>query len=129
MLLVVVALISRGSSSPVGPGAPVAYPEHTVEAGAVTVALQLRAIDSTAATIAVTFDTHSGSLDLDVARRAQLVVDGRAWPVAGWSGDGPGGHHREGRLRFTATGPVRGTATLTLDGLGGPVTATWQVTR
>lgn len=100
---------------------------RTVSAGAVTVKLEPRQFDTAGAVFKVIFDTHSDELDLDVARGASLVVGGTAWPVAGWSGDGPGGHHREGELRFSAGGPATGDATLTLTGLRQPATATWDV--
>lgn len=104
-----------------------ALPTRTVEAGAVTVKLEPSQIDGAGAVIKMTFDTHSGALDLDVARVSRLVVGGTAWPMVGWSGAGPGGHHREGELRFSAGGPATGTATLTVEGLPKPVTATWEV--
>lgn len=102
-------------------------PTRTVEAGAVTVELQPRQLDATGAAFKISFDTHSVALDVDVARESRLVVGGVTWPVAGWSGDGPGGHHREGELRFRAAGSATGTATLTLAGLPEPVTATWDL--
>jgi hypothetical protein len=102
-------------------------PTRTVEAGAVTVKLAPRQFDATGATFKIIFDTHSVALDLDVARQSRLVVGDSTWPVDGWSGDGPGGHHREGELRFRPIGPAAGTATLTLAGLPEPVTATWEL--
>lgn len=107
-------------------GEAATLPSRTVEAGAVTVTLEPRRLDATAAIIKVSFDTHSVALDLDVARQATLVVNGTTWPAAGWSGDGPGGHHREGELRFTPAGPATGTSTLTIGGLPEPVTASWN---
>lgn len=104
-----------------------ALPTRTVEAGAVTVKLAPGQFDATGAAIKITFDTHSEELDLDVAGAARLEVGGVPWPADGWSGDGPGGHHREGELRFRPAGPATGTATLSLDGLPEPVTASWDV--
>ena len=108
-------------------GAAAALPARTVSAGAVTVKLEPRALDAAGAVFKVTFDTHSEALDLDVTRGASLVVGGTAWSVGGWSGAGPGGHHREGELRFSAAGPASGTVTLTITGLSEPVTAAWDV--
>lgn len=102
-------------------------PVRTVEAGAVTVKVQPRQLDVGGAVFKISFDTHSVDLDQDLTRQARLVVGGTTWPIAGWSGDGPGGHHREGELRFTAAGTAAGTATLSIDGLPEPVTATWDV--
>lgn len=54
----------------------------------------------------IVLDTHSGDLSDDLLKTAALL-DGtgtRHAPVA-WEGPGPGGHHREGTLRFNATTP------------------------
>ena len=99
---------------------------RTVEAGAVTVKIEPVRLDGTAAEFKLTFDTHSVALDLDVARRATLTVGGAPWGDPTWSGAGPGGHHREGTLRFTpGRDPATGPAVLTIDGLPGPVRAAW----
>lgn len=109
-------------------GAPTSsLPARTVEAGAVTVKVQPRQLDADGAVLKVSFDTHSVDLDQDLARQARLTVGDTTWPVASWSGDGPGGHHREGELRFTAAGTAKGTATLSIDGLPEAVTATWDL--
>jgi hypothetical protein len=100
---------------------------RTVDAGAVTVKIRPRQLDDEAATFAVTFDTHSVGLDLDVAHHARLVVGLATWTPATWTGDGPGGHHREGELRFSPDGPAEGTATLTIDGLPKPVAVSWDL--
>ena len=102
-------------------------PVRTIEAGAVTVKVEPRQLDAAGAVFKVTFDTHSVDLDQDLIRQARLVVGDTTWPVTGWSGDGPGGHHREGELRFAGAGPATGTAILTIDGLPEPVAATWDV--
>lgn len=115
-------------ASPANTPAPASsLPARTVEAGAVSVKLQPLRLDAGGATFKVSFDTHSVALDLDVARQARLVVGTTTWPVAGWSGDGPGGHHREGELRFSPGGPANGTATLSIAGLPKPVTASWTL--
>ena len=102
-------------------------PTRTVEAGEVTVKIEPLRVDAGGAEFKFTFDTHSVALDLDVARSASLTVAGAAWGGASWSGDGPGGHHREGTLRFVPSGPPRGTVALGLVGLPGPVDATWTL--
>jgi hypothetical protein len=48
----------------------------------------------------VTLDTHSGSLDDDLAKTSVLVVNGKEIAPIAWSSPGAGGHHREGVLRF-----------------------------
>lgn len=116
-----------GGTAKTDGGVPTALPARTVSAGPVTVKLEPRQLDAAGAAFEISFDTHSEALDLDVARSSTLVVGGTAWPVIGWSGDGPGGHHREGNLRFSAGGPATGRATLTVTGLSKPVSATWDV--
>lgn len=72
-------------------------------------------------------DTHSEELTTDPAGDSALEVDGIAWVGAAWSGDPPGGHHREGELTFEAYGEAMGAATLTLSGFSSPVEATWTL--
>jgi hypothetical protein len=93
----------------------------------VTVTITPTRIDATGAEFAVAFDTHSVDLDLDVAANAALTVDGTDWTDPSWDGAAPGGHHREGTIRFTASGPARGDAVLTIRGLDELVTATWTL--
>lgn len=52
------------------------------------------------------FDTHSGDLSDDLMKSAALIDSGgrRYAPVA-WDGAPPGGHHREGVLRFKPVSP------------------------
>jgi hypothetical protein len=114
-----------GTSSETGTGA--GFARKTVEAGEVTVKLTPERIDGDGAAFDVAFDTHSVELGLDVAANARLVVEGTAWTDATWGGAGPGGHHRDGTLRFTAAGEATGTAEVTIDGLPEPVRATWNL--
>lgn len=100
---------------------------RTVKAGAVTVKIEPQQLDARGAAFKITFDTHSVDLSSDMTRATRLEVGGAAWKVAGWTGDGPGGHHREGELRFTPAGPAAGNARLTISGLPGPVAATWEL--
>lgn len=69
----------------------------------------------------------SVELGLDVARRATFTVGGQPWTDPVWDGAGPGGHHREGTLVFTSTGPPTGDAVLTVEGLDEPLTARWAL--
>ncbi len=101
--------------------------ERTIEAGSVTVKLQLRQLDVDGAVFEIIFDTHDVELDQDMVRDAHLVVGETPWPMVEWSGDGTGGHHREGELRFSAAGPAEGVATLSIDGLPEPVVVTWDI--
>ena len=49
----------------------------------------------------IVFDTHSQELSDDVLKSAILLdSDGDRYAPIAWEGAGPGGHHREGVLRF-----------------------------
>lgn len=100
---------------------------RTIEADAVTVKIEPRRVDAAGAEFAVTLDTHSADLGLDVARNAHLVVAGSQWSGSAWSGDGPGGHHRSGTLRFDSAGSASGIAELHISGLPSPVSASWTL--
>ena len=76
--------------------------------GGVTVAVtpQNLAVSAKSWDFKVVLDTHSGELNDDLVKAATLIDDksGRHAPVK-WEGAGPGGHHREGTLRFNAIAP------------------------
>lgn len=55
---------------------------------------------------AIVFDTHSQDLSDDVVGGAALVDNqGNEFRPLGWEGAAPGGHHREGVLKFAAITP------------------------
>ena len=57
-------------------------------------------------TFKVVLDTHSQELSDDLVRTVVLIDGaGREARPLGWEGAGPGGHHREGVLRFAAIQP------------------------
>lgn len=99
---------------------------RTVEVASVKVEVSPRRLDSRGATFAVAFDTHEGALGLDPADGARLQVGGVEWTDARWRGDGTGGHHRSGELRFAPRGPVERPIHLTISGLARPVTFEWK---
>ncbi len=123
----VLLLASRGGDD----GEPAAGNEtglamRSVSAGEVDVKIEPLQFDGRAAVFAVTLDTHSVELSMDLTA-AELEVDGTPWPVAGWDGDGAGGHHREGDLRFEAGGAAVGIARLVLPVFPEPVEVTWEL--
>lgn len=77
-------------------------------AGGVTVAVtpQNLAVGAKSWDFKVVLDTHAGELNDDLVKIAALLDDkgGRYVPVQ-WEGAGPGGHHREGLLKFKAISP------------------------
>jgi hypothetical protein len=68
----------------------------------------------------VVLDTHSGDLGQDLVKSA-VLIDGRGREHAptAWTGDPPGGHHREGVLSFEPLGSETGSVTLQIRGVGG----------
>jgi len=121
---IVASTAGRGSSGD-SDGPASSFVSRTADAGEVTVKATLQRLDAGGAVADMVFDTHAVELDLDVPAGAVLTVGGLTWPTQGWEGDGPGGHHREGELRFAPGGPVAGEATLTISGLDDPVTFRW----
>lgn len=54
----------------------------------------------------VSLDTHTGSLDQDLVSIISLIDDkGNEYNAIRWEGDPPGGHHREGILKFSSITP------------------------
>jgi hypothetical protein len=102
------------------------FPTRSIEAGEVTVELTPTRVDEDSAVVKIVLDTHAVELDLNLRRGSSLKVDGLVWPTKSYRGDGPGGHHREGTLRFRAAGPPEGELRLRIRGLPEPVLARWQ---
>lgn len=53
----------------------------------------------------VTLETHTQSLNDDLARSSVLIAGGMQYAPLGWEGTPPGGHHRKGLLRFKTVMP------------------------
>ena len=102
---------------------------RSVEIGAVEVSASPLQVSDRAAAFKISLDTHSGDLGVDLKKSATLTVDATDWPVASFDGDGPGGHHREGTLRFRAAGAPQGEMRLRIDGLDRPAEFTWNLGR
>lgn len=54
----------------------------------------------------IVLETHRGDLSDDLLQSA-VIIDGaaRRYPPIAWDGASPGGHHREGLLRFKPISP------------------------
>ena len=78
----------------------------------------------------VVLDTHAGELNDDLVKTATLLDDkgGRHVPVQ-WEGAGPGGHHREGVLKFKPVSPTPATVDLQIKRAGEakPRSFRWQL--
>lgn len=126
--LSVAATVAAGCSSQSTPDAAASgYPERTATVGAIDVKVRPVTLGADGAAFTLVFDSHAASFDADPATVVTLEVGGSRWPTAGWEGQPPAGHHREGTLRFTAASPATGNATLTVGGLAEPVEFTWQI--
>jgi hypothetical protein len=78
----------------------------------------------------IVLDTHSADLSDDLTQ-SSVLVDGsgkRHMPVA-WDGAGPGGHHREGVLRFKPISPRPQSIELQIarNGEAAPRVFRWQL--
>ena len=81
-------------------------PRTSVSDG-VTIKATPRAVSASAWEFKIVFDTHSQALTDDLNKTAKLVGDGGAsYAPTAWQGDAPGGHHREGTLRFDGVAPA-----------------------
>lgn len=118
-------LWTRGDDS--GGDSGSGFATRTVQAGEVKVTMTPRSLGAGGAGIRVVFDTHTGSLDLDPATTSRLRVNGTPAAPGIWDGPGPGGHHREGTLTFSAPVPAGAAVELRISGLSTDVVATWTV--
>ena len=76
-------------------------PPQTSSRSGVTVKVTPRSAAGTDWEFEIVFDTHSQELKDDPMKSAVLAIDGGATAAPiDWHGDGPGGHHRKGVLRF-----------------------------
>src|SRR3989338_3825017 len=72
-------------------------------AGSVSVAVMPRSLEESSATwdFEIKLNTHSEELSEDLVIVSELVDDqGRVHKPISWEGDPPGGHHRQGVLKF-----------------------------
>ena len=70
-------------------------------ANGVTIAVTPNVKAGTGPEFKVVMDTHSQDLSDDLLKSAALVDSaGNRYAPTAWEGAGPGGHHREGILRF-----------------------------
>jgi hypothetical protein len=117
----------RSGTDPEAPAIGGELSTRTFNAGTVEVSVVPLRIDASGAAFRITLSTHSGDLAIDLAEAASLEVNGVAWSGAAWDGDPPGGHHRQGTLTFPPAGPATGDVRLVIEGLQGPIDATWTI--
>ncbi len=105
-------------------------PQTSSQSG-VTVKVTPRSLAGAEWEFEVVFDTHSQELNDDPLKAAVLVADGSApSSPTGWQGDVPGGHHRQGVLRFkapAAAAPAKVELRLNRAGESAPRVFRWQL--
>jgi hypothetical protein len=121
-----VALVAAGCSGSTGDAESLSgWERQTVEVGRVEIQATPLGADDRGVEIRLVFDTHTVALDTDIAASASLLVDDDEHRDGAWDGDGPGGHHREGRLRFPEAQPGGDGFELRLAGFAEPVAFRW----
>ena len=108
------------------------FAPQTDQAGGVTIKVTPRNLGRDAAVweFAVVLDSHTQDLSQDVARSAVIIdAQGARHLPLGWEGAAPGGHHREGVLRFKPLAPEAQVVRLEISGIGGTSVRTfrWQL--
>lgn len=126
-----VGALAVGSLLTAAVAAP-ALPARTSDTGGVRVVVTPKPLAPGAAVweFQVVMDTHTKPLNENMAEVAVLVDDaGRRSTPTAWQGAGPGGHHREGLLRFAAPAEMPAAVELQISGIGGSDTRTfrWQL--
>lgn len=96
----------------------------TASEGGITIAVTPQSLTATGWDFKITLDTHTENLDADLTKTATLVADQKQeYKPESWTGDPPGGHHREGILKFPVlpAGDLKKpqTFSLKINGLGG----------
>jgi len=127
-----VALVCLLAAATVLPAAAAELGTQKSSASGVTVAVTPQNLAASAKSwdFKVVLDTHSGELNDDLVKAATLIDDkgGRHAPVK-WEGAGPGGHHREGTLKFNAVTPTPTSIELRIARAGeaAPRSFRWQL--
>ena len=81
---------------------------QSVTIGTVIYKVTPKTVTQSAATweFEVVLNTHTGELDQDLTQFIRMVDDeGNQYQATKWEGDLPGGHHREGTLKFSPITP------------------------
>ena len=124
MAVVALVIAADDDAAPLSDG--LGLTSQKAAAGDIDIVVTPQQLDDRGAAFTVTLDTHTGALDADLTQ-STLAVGGSPWPGAAWDGDGPGGHHRTGRLSFGTGGRPNGAVVLTISGLPEPVRMTWTL--
>ena len=130
--ILVAAIVACALSAPIAGAANAAGLEtQTDSARGVTVKVTPKNVagNATAWEFAIVLDTHSADLNDDLVKSSLLLdgAGGRHSPLA-WDGAPPGGHHREGLLRFKPISPRPQSIELQITRAGedAPCSFRWQ---
>lgn len=109
VILVLILALNNANSNSVSPQVEkIILQAQTVTIGTVTYTITPKNINSNSGTwdFEVVLDAHTGSLEQDLVSLIS-IVDNRSneYQAIKWIGDPPGGHHREGVLKFSAITP------------------------
>ncbi|MFA6002375.1 MAG: hypothetical protein WC828_09760 [Thermoleophilia bacterium] len=124
LMVLSLALVSCGDESkePESTGTDSSLVSQISNTGEVTVTVTPRNLTADASTWSfnVTMDARNGDLGEDMMQAAVITgADGSEAGPATWEGDGPGGLHREGMLKFDPQKPMPKSVTLKIRGVGG----------
>ncbi|MBI5041275.1 MAG: hypothetical protein HZB57_08780 [Gammaproteobacteria bacterium] len=96
--------------------------EQTSREGTVMVKVAPRSLAPSAQSwdFEITLDTHTQPLTQDLVGATALIdAAGNVHTPIGWEGDPPGGHHRQGLLRFQPPTGGQGVVELRMKAIGG----------
>ncbi|MEX2199055.1 MAG: hypothetical protein WD886_09610 [Burkholderiales bacterium] len=105
------ALVAAAALAFAGVASAAELEARTSRAAGVTVKVTPKDVAPSSGTwaFAVVLDTHSQDLSDDLVKDSALVdARGTRYAPVSWEGAPPGGHHREGVLRFKGLGPAPG---------------------
>lgn len=105
VLVAMAALVITGATGAAG------LATRTNSTAGVTVKVTPKDVAPGSATWAfdIVLDTHSQELSDDLVKASVLLdAQGVRYPPIAWEGARPGGHHRQGVLRFKGLGPAPG---------------------
>jgi len=86
----------------------------------VTVAPQSLDVGSPTWNFEVSLNTHAGSIDADLVTVSELLDDqAQVYKPLSWEGSAPGGHHRQGVLKFNPISPKPKSIELKIKNIGG----------
>ncbi|HEX2831050.1 MAG TPA: hypothetical protein VHP37_32245 [Burkholderiales bacterium] len=99
-------------------------------ANGVTVAVTPNIEGTSTWSFKIVLDTHSQDLSDDLVKTSAMIgPDGKRYAPLAWDGAAPGGHHREGVLRFAAVAPRPASIDLEIRRASEPAPRvfTWQM--